>query len=61
MRSVPGVEDLFQPLEDVSRHSLLPAITGRPVIRDDERKLIALPVRLGGMGIAIPTEMAPSQ
>ena len=61
MRSIPGIQGLFQPLEDIIRHSLLPAITGRPAISDTESKLIALPVRLGGLGIAIPTEMASSQ
>ena len=61
MRSLKGIEDQFQSLEDVIRHSLLSVITGHPAISDTERKLIALPVRLGGMGISIPTEMASSQ
>ena len=61
MRSMPGIEGLLQPLEDAIRHHLLPAITGRTVITEDERKLLALPVRHGGLGIAIPSEMASNQ
>ena len=51
---------LFQPLEDVIREELIPAIVGRK-ISDMERKILALPVRLGGIGILNPTEMANSQ
>ena len=36
----------------------LPATTGRPAFSDDERKLIALPVRDSGLGIPVPTSNA---
>ena len=55
MRLVPDIDELFQPLEDVIRYELLPEITGRHALSEDERKLIALPVRDGGLGIPIPT------
>ena len=54
MRTIPGVEDLFQPLEQVIRHQFLPALTGRLALSDTERELIALPARLGGLGIPDP-------
>ena len=40
------------------RKGLLPTITVCPAISDAERKLIVFPVRLGGMGIALPVEAA---
>ena len=56
-RTIPNISHLFAPLEDSIRLKLIPAIIGRPV-SDHERKLLSLPVRLGGLGIAIPTETA---
>ena len=53
-RTIPGVAELFQPLEDALRESLLPALLGKP-INDTEREILALPVRLGGLGIPDPT------
>ena len=50
-------KDLFIPLEETIRQKLIPAIVGRAV-GDTERKLLSLPVRLGGLGIADPTETA---
>ena len=46
---------LLQPLEDVIRYKFLPAITGKGAFSDTERALLALPVRLGGLGIVNPT------
>lgn len=61
MRTVPGVEELFQPLEEVIRHQFLPALTGRKALSDSERALLALPARHGGLGIPIPTAAAQRQ
>ena len=44
-RTIPGVAELFQPLEDAIRASLLPALLGKP-INDTERQILALPVRI---------------
>ena len=60
MRTVPGIDSLFQPLEDEIRHHFLPALTGREA-PDTERELIALPARQGGLGIPIPTRAASRQ
>ena len=56
-RTVPGISDLFIPLEECIRQVLIPAIVGRKV-SDDERKILSLPVRLGGLGISNPVETA---
>ena len=61
MRVVPDISDLLQPLEDAIRIHLLPAITGRAAISDAERRVLALPVRDGGLGIPIPTALAVNQ
>ena len=53
-RTIPGIDHLFLPLEAAIRKKLIPAIIGRDV-SDIERRILALPVRLGGMGIADPT------
>ena len=53
-RTISGIEHLFRPLEAVIREKLIPALVGRKV-SDAERRIFALPVRLGGMGIVNPT------
>ncbi len=56
-RTVPGISDLLQPLEDVLRKAILPAITGRNPPNDVERELFTLPVKLGGLGIMKPPDL----
>ena len=56
-RTVAGIGDLFQPLEEVIRQKLIPALCGRQV-SDIERRLLALPYRLGGLGIRNPVKSA---
>ena len=48
---------MFQPLEDVIREKLISAIVGRR-ISDKERRMLAMPVRFGGIGIMNPTTTA---
>ena len=55
LRSIEGIAHLMQPVEDAIRLQLLPAITGREALTDDERDLLALPARLGGIGVRNPT------
>ena len=56
-RTIPSIKNLFVPLEESIRQKFIPAIVGRAV-SDNERKLLSLPVRFGGLGIADPTETA---
>ena len=53
-RTIPDTKEYFVPLEDTIREKLIPAIIGREVT-DVERKIISLPVRMGGLGIQNPT------
>ena len=61
MRTIPDTALLLVPFEDAIRLHLIPALTGfdacSPILRD----LLALPCRLGGMGIANPIDIADSQ
>lgn len=55
LRTLPDITDLLEPLERALTEVLIPAITEHQVTTD-ERGLLALPVRMGGLGIANPTE-----
>ena len=59
-RTIPGIAHLFQPLEDVIRNEFLPALIGR-TLSDMERRMVSLPVRLGGLGISDPVSMADGE
>ena len=52
---------LLQPLEEAIRTKLIPTLTGQSPLNDNVRHLLALPARLGGMGIINPSDIAESQ
>ena len=54
-RTMDGISSLFSPLEKCLRQKFLPAVVGRE-ISDIERKILSLPVRFGGLGVANPVE-----
>ena len=54
-RTVCTAGPSLQPLEDAIRQKFIPVLTGRAQAGDAERDLLALPARLGGLGIAKPT------
>ena len=58
MRTIPGISPLLRPLEDSIRNTFIPAVMKSPTLGNDERALLELPPRLGGMGITSPTKMA---
>ena len=60
-RVIPNIADKLSPLDDVLRSDLLPALTGRPPPSDLEFALFALPARLGGLGIRIPSKAAEGE
>ena len=53
-RTIPGIQDLLHPLETAIHQHFIPALTGREACSSAERDLLALPVRLGGMGLVNP-------
>ena len=54
-RTIADISHHFEKLEFAIREKLIPALIGRS-ISDIERRILALPVRLGGMGIVDPTQ-----
>ena len=52
-RTTPAISDLHQTLKDVIS---IPALTNRPPPNDLDRRLFALPARLGGLAINNPTD-----
>ena len=57
-RTVPNISHLLKPLDDALQTKLIPALTGRPPPNDLECALFALPARMGGLGITIPSKQA---
>ena len=58
MRTIPGISHLLMPVEDTIRNIFLPALLGSVTVTDEERNLLTLPPRLGGMGITSPVARA---
>ena len=54
-RTTPNISDLLLPLDNAIRSLLLPELTGQPPPSDLLTRLFALPARLGGLGIKIPS------
>ena len=58
MRTIPDIAELLKPLEEVITAKFIPALMEGRCVTDDERKLLSLPPRLGGMGIIMPSEIS---
>ena len=61
LRTIPNIADQLQPLENAIRSKLIPALTEGQLVTDDERSLLSLPVRLGGMGLISPPVMSDEE
>ena len=59
--TIPDISHHMERLEMSIRSKLIPAIINRSPLNNDERKLFALPARLGGMGIRNSVLQAPSE
>ena len=57
IRTIPGMEEFLQPLDDMINNKLLPAILGSTISAID-RQLFTLAIRDGGLGIPVLTEKA---
>ena len=58
VRTTKDILALLQPVEDAIRHKVLPALTGKQAISNADRKLFALPIKLGGLGIPVLPDVA---
>ena len=61
LRTIPNISDQIQPLEEAIRMHLIPALTEGRHVSEDERKLLSLPPRLGGMGIVSPSQLCDQE
>ena len=61
MRIIPESEPQLTAIDHVIRHQFIPALTGGHIVNDLERQLLALPPRLGGLGLKIFHEIAPEE
>ncbi len=52
-RVIPNISHLLEPLDTAIRCELIPALTGHPPPSDLECALLALPARLGGLGLRL--------
>ena len=58
MRTIPGIEDQLKRLDQIITTDFIPAISDGILCSPTERRLIALPAKLGGLGIPIFSEIA---
>ena len=61
LRTIPNIGDLLTPLDTAIRHSLIPSITGKSDLNDHMRRIMALPTRLGGLGLDNPQSESKSE
>jgi len=60
-RTIPDITKHLQTLEDTIRSEFIPSITGRSPPNDIVRNLMALPARLGGLGIIDPSRRSDGE
>ena len=53
MQTVPNTAAYLQQIDEIVQTELIPAITGGITCSEEERKLLSLPLKLGGLGIPI--------
>ena len=58
MRTILNIRNLSLPNQNTIRNRFIPAITGRRICHDEERKLLSLPTRDGESAIPIFHEQA---
>ena len=60
MRTLPDIEELLEPLEHAFSDVLIPSLTEHNC-SPTERELLALPVRMGGLGLTNPSASARTE
>ena len=60
-RTIPNIGHLLQPLEELLRTKFIPSLTGCAEPSDLERVLLALPARLGGLGLLNPSHLSTTE
>ena len=58
MRTLDSIETNLAPIEEVINNQLIPALLEGRTVNENERELLSLPVKLGGLGITNFTKIA---
>ena len=61
IRTIPDIKTLLTPIDDVIDENLIPALTEGQILNFDDRALLSLPVRLGGLGIPIFSKLSEEE
>ena len=61
MRTISGMRNLMQPLDDVINKELIPAILGTDTFSPVDRELFSLPLRFGGHGMPVLSGIAEEE
>ena len=61
LRTIKDISHMLQPVENVIRYQLIPNLCNGRQCTDEERKLFSLPVKMGGLGLVILTEIADDE
>ena len=61
MRTTCGIDEELRRLDDVINNKLVPFFTENWLCGNDERHLLSLPTKLGGMGIPIFSEISQTE
>ena len=60
-RTIPDIAPMLRPLDETISSVVIPALTGRPPPGNQERSLVALPERLGGCHLHVPSNAAANE
>ena len=61
LRTIPSIENEMEKVDEIVRHRLIPPINGGHIINDQERVILSLPPRLGGMGLKVFAKAASTE
>ena len=61
MRTIPDISELLEPLESAIKDTFIPTLLRGQVLNPEERAILSLPPRMGGLGIVNPSEMAATE
>ena len=61
MRAIPDLGELLESLDHIIDHSFIPAITGGHVCSNEERRLLSLPIKFGGLSLPILKNLSAEQ
>ena len=61
MRTTSCTKDYLIPLEEVIRFKFIPSISGGHICSNDERVMVSLPTKFGGLGIPLFHENAGTE